>query len=38
MPVAKSFQSMTFIGEPYTANGRMYIQVKNEKTGKDMKI
>ena len=32
--VAKSFQTMTQIGEPYTkSNGRMYVKVKNEKTG-----
>lgn len=31
--VAKSFQSMTQIGEPYMSNGKMYVQVKNEKTG-----
>lgn len=31
--VAKSFQSMTQIGEPYMSSGRMYVQVKNEKTG-----
>ena len=31
--VAKSFQSMTQIGDPYISNGRMYVQVKNEKTG-----
>lgn len=31
--VAKSYQSMTQIGEPYASNGKMYVQVKNEKTG-----
>ena len=31
--VAKSFQSMTQIGEPYVSAGKMYVQVKNEKTG-----
>lgn len=33
MAVAKSFQSMTQIGEPYLSAGKMYVQVKNEKTG-----
>lgn len=31
--VAKSFQSMTQVGEPYLSAGKMYVQVKNEKTG-----
>lgn len=31
--VAKSFQSMTQIGESYTVNGKEYVQVRNEKTG-----
>lgn len=31
--VAKSFQTMTQVGEPYESAGKMYIQVKNEKTG-----
>ena len=31
--VAKSYQSMTQIGEPFESKGRMYVQVKNEKTG-----
>ena len=31
--VAKSFQSMTQVGEPYKSAGKMYVQVKNEKTG-----
>lgn len=31
--VAKSYQSMTQIGEPYKSSGRMYVQVKNEQTG-----
>lgn len=34
MPVAKSFQSMTFISEPYTANGHIYIQIKMKKQEK----
>ena len=31
--VAKSYQSMPQIGEPFESKGRMYVQVKNEKTG-----
>ena len=31
--VAKSFQSMTQICEPYKLNGREYVKVRNEKTG-----
>lgn len=31
--VAKSFQAMEQICEPYLANGKMYVQVKNAKTG-----
>ena len=31
--VAKSFQSMTQLGDPYESAGRMYVQVRNEKTG-----
>lgn len=30
---AKSFQAMTQVGEPYESAGKMYVQVKNEKTG-----
>lgn len=33
MAVAKSYQSLTIIGEPYESTGKMYVQVKNEKTG-----
>ena len=36
--VAKSFQSMTQIGEPYQSAGKMYVQVKNEKTGKTRQV
>lgn len=32
--VAKSFQKMEIIGEPYNENGRAYIIVKNKDTGK----
>lgn len=31
--VAKSYQTLTQMGEPYMSNGKMYVQVKNEKTG-----
>lgn len=31
--VAKSFQSMTQLGDPYESAGKMYVQVRNEKTG-----
>ncbi len=31
--VAKSYQSLTQIGEPYESGGKMYVKVKNEKTG-----
>ena len=33
MAVAKSYQNLTIIGEPYEVTGKMYVQVKNEKTG-----
>ena len=31
--VAKSFQEMEIVCEPYTLTGRMYVKVKNPKTG-----
>lgn len=31
--VAKSYQSMTQVGEPYESAGKMYVVVRNEKTG-----
>lgn len=31
--VAKSFQSMEQVTEPYEINGRMYVKIKNDKTG-----
>jgi hypothetical protein len=31
--VAKSYQGMEIVAEPYDVNGRMYVKVKNEKTG-----
>ena len=36
--VAKSFQSMTQIEEPFSENGKMYVMVKNEKTGTIRKV
>jgi hypothetical protein len=33
MPVAKSFQTFEQLCEPYSTSGKMYIQVKNPKTG-----
>lgn len=36
--VAKSFQSMKQLGEPFSENGKMYINVQNEKTGKSRKV
>lgn len=34
MPVAPSFQNMPVEGEPFISNGKQYVKVKNEKTGK----
>lgn len=31
--VAPSFQAMRIVGETYTKNGKLYVDVKNEKTG-----
>lgn len=36
--VAKSFQSMKQLCEPFMENGRMYVNVKNEKTGSVRKV
>jgi hypothetical protein len=36
--VAKSFQALTLVGEPFQESGRMYIYVKNEKTGSTRKV
>lgn len=36
--VAKSFQSMTQMCEPFVEKGRMYVNVKNEKTGTVRKV
>ena len=36
--VAKSFQSMKQLGEPFLENDKTYVQVKNEKTGTVRKV
>ena len=36
--VAPSFQNMTKLCDPYVVNGRMYIKVKNEKTGTERQV
>ena len=36
--VAKSYQSMTQMGEPFKESGRMYVKVRNEKTGTERKV
>lgn len=36
--VAKSFQSLTIVGDPFQESGRIYIYVKNEKTGNTRKV
>jgi hypothetical protein len=36
--VAKSFQNMTQLCEPYSANGKMYVKVRNEKTGTERQV
>ena len=36
--VAKSFQSMKQMGEPFVENGKMYVNVQNEKTGTVRKV
>ena len=36
--VAKSFQSMTQVCEPYEKNGRMYVRVLNEKTKNEREV
>lgn len=38
MPVAKSFQSFEKINEPYESAGRMYVDVRNPKTGTVRKV
>ena len=36
--VAKSFQNMEMLTEPFEENGRMYIKVRNPKTGTERKV
>ena len=36
--VAKSFQSMKQLGEPFCEKGKMYVNVQNEKTGTIRKV
>lgn len=36
--VAKSFQSMEMITEPYVVNGRQYVKVRNSKTGAERQV
>ncbi len=36
--VAKSFQNMEIIGEPFVSNNRKYVTVKNAKTGKTRQV
>lgn len=36
--VAPSFQKMEMLGEPFEANGKMYIQIRNPKTGNKRQV
>ena len=36
--VAKSFQSMKQLGEPFCEKGKMYVKVQNEKSGTVRKV
>ena len=36
--VAPSFQGFEFLTEPYSANGKMYIRVRNPKTGTERQV
>lgn len=36
--VAPSFQSFEFLTEPYSTNGKMYIRVRNPKTGTERQV
>lgn len=36
--VAKTYQTMKQIGEPFSENGKMYVNVQNEKTGNVRKV
>ena len=36
--VAPSFQNFEFLTEPYSSNGKMYIRVRNPKTGTERQV
>lgn len=36
--VAKTFQTMTQLGQPYSVGGKMYVRVRNEKTGTERQV
>lgn len=38
MPVAKSFQKMTQLCEPYIVSGKQYVKVRNEATGTERQV
>ena len=38
MPVAKSFQEFEMLCEPYAVSGKMYIRVRNPKTGTERQV
>lgn len=38
MSVAQSFQNFEFLSEPYAINGKMYIRVRNPKTGTERQV
>ena len=38
MPVAKSFQEFEMLGEPYQVKDKMYILVRNPKTGNERQV
>lgn len=38
MPVAKSFQEFEMLCEPYVVSGKMYIRVRNPKTGTERQV
>lgn len=38
MSVAPSFQNFEFLSEPFLSNGKMYIRVRNPKTGTERQV
>ena len=38
MSVAPSFQNFEFLSEPYEVSGKMYIRVRNPKTGTERQV